>query len=131
MTSIVYYLVLELSCFFKWSCHFTIDFPYLEVLISEAFVVFVMDLLHPSVGSRSLNDDIILTVVNQNGKVFCQKIFDSCNLGFHEIFKQTFIDFITLTSVFNIIIKLEKFLDIRVPEVLFEKRSCIIIYLLG
>ena len=121
MASIVNNLVFELSCFLLRSSCLVINFPDTEVLVSELLVVLVVDLLDPSVCTGCLDNDIVLTVVDQNWEIFLEQVFDSGDFGFHEIFIESLIDITSLFAIFNVIIKFVKLFDIWIPEIFFKE----------
>lgn len=102
MSRIEYNSKFKQSCRFDGPYHFSIEGPRREQLVSELFGLWEVDPIYPFHGPGGGDDQIILTIVDENGESFVKKIRDSIGFCRHEICIESVVDVVSLAIIDNI-----------------------------
>jgi hypothetical protein len=84
---------------------------------------------HPLECARSLHNQVVLSIVNQNLSLSSQQLFDKVDVGHHEVEIHGLVNFIGLTTELDVRVEGEQFFDVRLTQELGNEHVRIVIVL--
>lgn len=126
MASIVDSPELKISHDFVEPCHSVSHFPRAHQSIPEGITVPESEHFDPFESTRSLNDEVVLPVIDHHGNIEKQQVFNKMNLLFHEVFVEGLVNFIGLCGIGDIFVEFEPVSDITVVKERFKKSSGVV-----